>query len=101
MMTNLPEQESVSSVVQKVPITCPHDCGGQCVMWAHVKDGMIVRIETDKGDDPPSRACARGLSSRQRVYAPDRIKYPMRRTGKKSIEKYNIKCLCLRMASLP
>jgi len=30
-----------------VPSTCGHNCGGRCVMNAHVQDGRIVRISTD------------------------------------------------------
>jgi len=87
-MTNLQGQDNASSIVQKVPITCPHDCGGQCLMWAHVKDGVIVRIESEPGDEPPARACARGLASRKRVYAPDRIKYTMKRVGERGEGKF-------------
>lgn len=61
--------------------TCPHDCGGRCVLRAHVRDGRITRIETDSGAEPQLRACARGRAYRQRVYAPDRLLYPMQRVG--------------------
>ena len=27
--------------------SCAHNCGGRCVVNAHVKDGTIVRISTD------------------------------------------------------
>jgi len=46
----------------------------------HIKDGMITRIEA--GDDEV-RACAKGRAYRQRVYAPDRLLYPMRRVGER------------------
>ena len=29
-----------------VPTGCCHDCGGRCVLKAHVKDGKIIRTET-------------------------------------------------------
>ncbi len=61
--------------------SCSHDCGGRCVLKVHVEDGKIVRIESDEGEEPQLRACARGRAYRQRVYAPDRLKYPMRRVG--------------------
>ena len=64
-----------------VPTGCCHDCGGRCVLKAHVRDGVIVRIETDDGEEPQLRACLRGRAYRQRVYSPDRLKYPMRRVG--------------------
>ena len=30
-----------------VTSTCGHNCGGRCVVNAHVKDGRIVGISTD------------------------------------------------------
>ena len=51
------------------------------MLKAHVKDGKIIRIETDGGEQPQLRACARGRAYRQRVYAPDRLLYPLRRVG--------------------
>ncbi len=59
---------------------CSH-CGGTCLLKVHVKGGVITRIETDDGDEPQYRACARGRAYRQRIYAPDRIKYPLKRVG--------------------
>lgn len=66
-----------------VPTGCLHDCGGRCVLKAHVREGKIIRIETDNGEEPQIRACLRGRSYRQRVYHPDRLKYPLRRIGQR------------------
>ena len=74
---------------EKVIISsCPHDCGGRCVLRVHVKDGVITRIETDNGEGTQLRACARGRAYRQRVYSPDRLKYPMKRVGKRGDGKF-------------
>ncbi|NMC40612.1 MAG: molybdopterin-dependent oxidoreductase [Bacteroidales bacterium] len=68
---------------------CPaHNCGGRCLLKVHVRDGIITRIETDDrpGDDisdPRLRACIRGRSYRARQYHPDRLKYPLKRNGKR------------------
>ena len=68
---------------------CPsHNCGGRCVLKLYVQDEKIVRIETDDrpGDDisdPQLRACIRGRAYRQRQYHPDRLKYPLKRTGER------------------
>ncbi len=62
---------------------CCHDCGGRCVLRAHVKDGKIIRIETDNGEEPQLRACLRGRAYRQRVYSPERLKYPLKRLGER------------------
>jgi anaerobic dimethyl sulfoxide reductase subunit A len=66
-----------------VPTGCCHDCGGRCVLRAHVKDGRIIRFETDNGGEPQIRACLRGRAYRQRVYHPDRLKHPLRRVGER------------------
>ncbi len=68
-----------------VTSTCGHNCGGRCVVNAHVVDGRIVRISTDprkwEPELPPLHACARGVGQIERVYHPDRLKYPLRRKG--------------------
>jgi anaerobic dimethyl sulfoxide reductase subunit A len=66
---------------------CSH-CGGTCLLKVHVRDGRITRIETDDGGEPQYRACARGRAYRQRVYARDRIKYPMKRIGARGEGKF-------------
>ena len=69
---------------EKVVMTvCHSHCGGACLLKLHVKDGVITRIETDDGEEPQYRACLRGRAYRQRVYAPDRLKYPMKRVGER------------------
>ena len=73
---------------------CPaHNCGGKCLLKVYVRNGFITRIETDdrQGDDisdPQLRACLRGRSYRKRQYHPDRLKYPLLRTGKRGEAKF-------------
>ena len=62
---------------------CCHDCGGRCVLRAHIKNGKIIRLETDNGEKPQLRACLRGRAYRQRVYSDERLKYPLRRVGER------------------
>ena len=64
-----------------VSTICYSHCGGFCVIKAHVSGNRIVRLETDDGQEPQLRACAKGRAYRQRVYAPDRLLYPLKRTG--------------------
>ena len=68
-------------------------CHGSCLLKAYVKNGRVVNI-TSMGDIPREnskekdedlfmrqrRACPRGLSEKKRLYAPNRIKYPMKQT---------------------
>ena len=75
-----------------VTSTCGHNCGGRCVVNAHVRDGRIVHISTDarswNPDHPPLPACARGVGQIERTYHQDRLQYPMRRTGPRGSGQY-------------
>lgn len=63
---------------EKVVVTvCNSHCGGGCPLKLHIEEGVITRIETDD----EFRACLKGRAYRQRVYAPDRLKYPLKRVG--------------------
>jgi len=80
--------EVEKSDIKIINTGCCHDCGGRCTLKAHVKDGKIIRFETDNGEDPQLRACLRGRAYRQKVYHPDRLKYPMRRIGERGEGKF-------------
>ena len=72
---------------------CLVNCGSRCPLRLRVRDGEIVQVETDNvGDDVYGehqlRACVRGRSARKRVYNPDRLKYPMKRVGKRGEGKF-------------
>jgi len=67
--------------VKIVPTGACYDCGGRCVLKVHVKDGVAVRVETDDGDEPQLRACARGRAYRHQVYSSDRLRFPQKRIG--------------------
>ncbi len=69
-----------------VRVGCPaHNCGGRCLLAAHIKDGRIVRLDTDDRPDsvaaPALRACPRGRAYLRRQYHPDRLQFPLKRTG--------------------
>ncbi len=72
-----------------IRVGCPaHNCGGRCLLKVWVKDGLISRIETDdrptdNPSDPQLRACVRGRAYRRRQYHPDRLRFPMKRIGKR------------------
>lgn len=72
---------------------CTVNCGSRCPLRLAVKDGRIVRVDPDNtGDDELGtqqvRACVRGRSIRQRIYSPERLTKPLRRTGKRGEEKW-------------
>ncbi|MDA8335575.1 MAG: molybdopterin-dependent oxidoreductase [Peptococcaceae bacterium] len=61
-----------------------YDCGGRCPLKVQVKNGIIRRIEGDDGEpERQLRACLRCRAYRQVVYAPDRLRYPMKRVGER------------------
>jgi anaerobic dimethyl sulfoxide reductase subunit A len=64
-----------------VTSTCGHNCGGRCVVNAHVVDGRIERISSTRPSGSraaPLQACARGFGQIERVYHPDRHWHPRR-----------------------
>ncbi len=66
--------------VQIIDTNCSSHCGGNCGMKAHVRDGKVIRIEPVVEDGRPSM-CLRGHAYRQRIYSPDRLLHPLKRTG--------------------
>lgn len=73
---------------KKIRVGCPaHNCGGRCLLIAHVREGRIVQLDTDDRPDsvaaPQLRACVRGRSYLRRQYHPDRLTQPLKRVGKR------------------
>lgn len=89
-----PTSITAPNMPEKVVQTCStFDCGGKCDIRAHVSDGVVTRISTRPDnaldpDMPVMRACVRGRSYRKFVYHPDRLKYPMKRVGKRGNGKF-------------
>ncbi len=76
-----------------VPTCSTFDCGGKCDIRAHVDRGVVTRITTLPDGEldeamPLMRACIRGRGYRKFVYHPDRLKYPMKRVGKRGEGKF-------------
>ncbi len=69
--------------MQKV-VTCPLDCPDACRLVLEVEDGRVRRVRGDAAH-PTTRgfACAKTTRFPERLYAPDRPLYPMRRVGPK------------------
>ncbi len=76
-----------------MPTCSTFDCGGKCLIKAHVKDDVITRVTTRSNEElneqfPIQKACVRGRSYRMFQYHPDRLKYPMKRVGKRGEGKF-------------
>jgi anaerobic selenocysteine-containing dehydrogenase len=63
---------------------CAHDCPDSCAWQVTVEDGRAVKLAGDP-DHPYTRGtlCAKVNRYLDRVYSPDRVLHPMRRTGAK------------------
>jgi anaerobic selenocysteine-containing dehydrogenase len=70
-----------------IKTTCK-GCHGGCGVLVTVTDGVITHIEGNP--DTPTRGtmCSKGLSSIQHVGHPDRLKYPLKRLGKRGEGKW-------------
>jgi thiosulfate reductase/polysulfide reductase chain A len=64
-------------------------CVWRCGVLARVKDGRVVKLEGNP-DHPHSRGklCARGQSGLMNTYDPDRVLFPLVRTGKRGEGKF-------------
>ncbi len=71
--------------VKVIHTTGRNNCGGRCVIHAHVRDGKIERLTTDTqeaaGCGAPLTACVRGMNYHKTFLGEDRLRYPMKRVG--------------------
>jgi len=72
---------------------CVINCGQRCPLRAYTKNGTVIRIETDNTVKDGCRvrqlrACLKGRDMRERLYSPDRLKYPMKRVGARGEGKF-------------
>lgn len=66
---------------------CPADCAASCRMLTEVHNGRIVSIKGDPRDAYTKGAlCAKGYAYLERIYAPDRVLYPLKQRKKGSAE---------------
>jgi molybdopterin guanine dinucleotide-containing S/N-oxide reductase-like protein len=74
----------MSSMKKVVHAACPHDCPDACGVLITVEDGRATRIQGDPAH-PVTQGflCAKVAKYLDRVYAPDRVLYPMRRVAPK------------------
>ena len=82
--------------------SCGYHCLNQCIVKVRIRDGVIVACEPDDtvnhgipredGRVPnemlnrgmiQTRACAKGYAQARMIYDPNRIRYPMRRVGRR------------------
>jgi anaerobic selenocysteine-containing dehydrogenase len=67
-----------------VRVACPHDCPDTCAMLVTVEDGVATKIQGDPAMPfTEGTLCTKVAYYLERTYAPDRLLYPLKRTGKK------------------
>src|SRR4030042_4981718 len=86
-MSTVKADQSMADV-KIVPTGGCYDCGGRCLHKVHVRDGRVIRVETDDGEEPQLRSCARGRAYRHQLYAPDRLLFPQKRVGPRGEGKF-------------
>lgn len=69
------------------------NCGQRCALRVFSHNGQVIRIETDNTQPDTLgprqlRACQRGRSMRERIYSPDRLRFPMKRVGERGEGKF-------------
>ena len=64
-------------------------CHGVCGVLVHIKDGKVIKVTGDP-DCPTSMGyiCAKGKASPELLYHPDRLKFPLKRIGKRGENKW-------------
>lgn len=92
-----PLSSAVAQAMDDVEVTtwssCTVNCGSRCPIRVVSKRGQVIRIEpentgTDGCATPQVRACVRGRSMRQRLYAAERLRWPMKRVGPRGDGKF-------------
>jgi len=80
---------SADADVNRVYAGC-RSCSLNCPCWVTVKDGRAIKIEGDPELGPPNfgKMCVRGLNAIQFEYSPTRVRYPLKRVGKRGEGKW-------------
>jgi molybdopterin-containing oxidoreductase family molybdopterin binding subunit len=61
-----------------MPVTCRPNCFSSCYLNAYVRNNRIVKLSRrELPNSDYNRICLRGLSQMQRVYAKERVLYPL------------------------
>ena len=75
-----------------IPTTGRNNCGGRCLLYAHLREGKIEKMTTRTPADCPGQipfaACARGLQYHRTFLREDRLRWPMRRVGQRGEGKF-------------
>ena len=87
--------------------SCSYHCHRQCILKVLIRDGLIISCEPDDTINPgilrddsylsekvlnagmlQTRPCVKGYAQTRTIYDPNRVKYPMKRKGKRGEGKF-------------
>lgn len=68
---------------QILTTTCSFDCGGRCLLKVHIQNNRIEHISSENRNGLHLKACQRGLAQKSVVYHSDRLRFPLKRVGKR------------------
>lgn len=71
---------------KRYPQTC-RMCAQTCPVFAVTKNGRVIRMEENRNTPYPA-ICGRGRAAPAALYSPDRVRYPLIRTGKRGEGKF-------------
>ncbi|HVC54143.1 MAG TPA: molybdopterin-dependent oxidoreductase [Stellaceae bacterium] len=75
--------------METIRVVCAHDCPDMCSLLATVEGGRVVRIQGDPEQSfTAGFACAKVNRDAELVHSPERLKTPLRRTGRKGEGKF-------------
>ncbi len=76
--------------IERKPSVCPHDCPSACALDVEVIDGKTIgRVHGAKDQTYTAGVvCAKVARYAERLYHPDRLLYPLRRTGAKGSDAF-------------
>lgn len=71
------------------PAVCSLDCPDQCGLLLHKEDGKIIKVEGDP-NHPVTKGniCNKVRNLTERIYDPNRLQYPLKRSGVKGEGKF-------------
>ena len=81
----MPDSETRERIVWSC---CNVNCGSRCPLRLHVREGRVVRVDTDDTGDEvfgthEIRACLRGRALRKWEDSPERLRHPLKRVGRR------------------
>jgi anaerobic selenocysteine-containing dehydrogenase len=81
--------ESAGPTVEMKPSVCPMDCPDRCSLQVGVKNDLVVSIDAGAAHDVTGGfICTKVRRFARRLYGPDRVLYPQRRSGAKGSGRF-------------